>query len=346
MQKTKQSRFAIVAILIFSMMAMYGYMPIVRAASLTAASDTISDSDVSESNVTHVVEFTTGQDLTATYMIDITFPAEVDMTSADATCPANSTAATSSQTVTCTVDGGQSLTAGDYSVTVTGTDNPGTAGGYTVQIVTETDLSVEVENGSVRFYILDDVTVTAHVDASLTFGVAGVASTTDVNGATCSVDTTATTTDFGTLDDTAPVTVCQELTVTTNATAGFSVTVFQSQNLTSAGGDEIDAFVDGTPAGAQGWTGPAETLGDVTTYGHFGLTSEDASLLAGDTFGAAQYVGFTGSTPMEVMYHDGPADGSTADIGLTQVAYTAEISAMQEAGDYTSSLTYVATATY
>ncbi|MCK5416269.1 hypothetical protein KAI92_02480 [Candidatus Parcubacteria bacterium] len=346
MQKTKKSRFAIVAVLIFSMVAMYGYMPVARAASLTSVSDTISDSDVSVSNVTHTVAFTTGQALTQNYRIDVTFPDEVNMAVATSTCPASSTASIAGKVVTCTVDSGQTLATGAYTITVASTTNP-TAGGYTVQIVTETDAAVEVENGSARFYILDDVTVTAHVDASLTFTVDGLASTTVVNGVICSVDTASTSMDFETLDNTSSTTVCQQLTVVTNASGGYSVTVAQDHNLESAVNADIDEFANGSGGSvAAVWSSPTASLGSENTYGHFGLTSEDAVLAAGNTFGDALYVGFDESNAVEVMYHNGPANGAGEGVGLTQVAYTAEVSSLQEAGDYTNALTYVATAIY
>jgi hypothetical protein len=50
------------------------------------------------------------------------------------------------------------------------------------------------------------------------------------------------------------------------------------------------------------------------------------------------------TSPVEVFKHNGPADGTTQDIGKARVGYKVEISALQEAGsDYTATLTYVAT---
>jgi hypothetical protein len=46
------------------------------------------------------------------------------------------------------------------------------------------------------------------------------------------------------------------------------------------------------------------------------------------------------------MYSSGPADSLTDDIGSTSVAYSLEISALQESGDYSNTLTYVCTPTY
>jgi len=82
------------------------------------------------------------------------------------------------------------------------------------------------------------------------------------------------------------------------------------------------------------------------TYGHFGLTSDDSTLSDSDPFGASLYKGFNNTDPIEVMYNSGPADGLTTDVGTTTVAYTVEINAMQESGDYANTLTYVCTPTY
>jgi hypothetical protein len=49
---------------------------------------------------------------------------------------------------------------------------------------------------------------------------------------------------------------------------------------------------------------------------------------------------------MEVMYNGSPSDGSTQNVGLAKVAYRVQISALQEAGDYTNTLTYTVTPTY
>ena len=144
-----------------------------------------------------------------------------------------------------------------------------------------------------------------------------------------------------------PVIAGQSLAVTTNATNGFIVTVIQDQNLTSATGADIDKFKDGAATSVPtAWTAPLGTLGSEATYGHFGVTSEDATLTAGDEFGSQLYAGNL-ATAREVFMHNGPSDGTTANQGYTEVAYEVEITSLQEAGtDYTSTLTYVATPSF
>lgn len=354
--KNKTLKKSIVAIMIFSLVAMYGYMPIANAASLTNVSDLISDSDVSATGVTHTVSFTTGQPLALNYTIDITFPAEVTgILVGNVTCPSDASESVVGQVVTCTVV--TPLAAGDYSVVVANTVNTATAGDYMVEMVTQTNASVEIENGQMRFYIIDDVTMSAHVDPTLEFTIQGTSTGAVLIGAlTCTQNTTATTTDFGTLAPGSSETVCQELRVTTNATNGFTVTVEQDHELLNTTGDNINSFnnsPDNTGSTtAQAWAIPDGVLDVDYTYGHMGVTSNDTDLsgLGGynDFYnsGTANYAGLNSTDPMPVYHHDGPADGSTQDKGYIMVGYTAEINALQQAGDYQNTLTYIATATY
>jgi hypothetical protein len=133
------------------------------------------------------------------------------------------------------------------------------------------------------------------------------------------------------------------LNVVTNAAFGYSVTVVEDQNLTSSTGADIDVFKDGASSTPTAWTSPTNTLGNENTYGHLGVTSDDSVLSGGDEFGTQLFSGEFGS-PRQVMYHNAPADGVTAGVGSTTVAYKVEIGSLQEAGaDYTNTLTYVAT---
>lgn len=149
---------------------------------------------------------------------------------------------------------------------------------------------------------------------------------------------------FGTLAPGVAKVLGQRLNVTTNAAFGYSVTVVQDGNLRSSTGADIDLFSNGTELATPGpWVVPTNTLGSEATYGHIGVTSDDAVLSAGDEFGTQQFAG-NFANPRQVMYHNAPADGVTAGVGSTTVAYKVEIASLQEAGtDYTNTLTYVAT---
>ena len=107
---------------IFCLMLIYSVVPIVEAASLENASDTLSDSDVSAS-ATHTVTYTTNLDLSAGEYIDVTLPSDFGNITAEAniTCPANSTRslpAPVGKIARCTVDASQTLTAGSYTTTI------------------------------------------------------------------------------------------------------------------------------------------------------------------------------------------------------------------------------------
>lgn len=348
MEKTKSKK-TLVGILVFALMAMYGFFPQVgQATSYQSITDTISDSDLSASGVTHTIVASTTVDLQADEYVQIVFPGEFsNISNGNLTCPGSDvTASGTGNTVECHY--GSGLTAGNYTFTLTGTTNPSTGGGYKIRVYSRDSSDQELEKGTAMVAIVDDVVVTATVDATLTFDIDGTATSTSINGETTTGSSTYDTLAYGVLDVGTPSILGQNLKVTTNAAYGYTVTVEQDQNLTANNGADIDSFVDGEAASstAQAWQSPAGTLGDENTYGHFGLTSADSSLSGGDDYGNSLYKGFYGTDPIEVMYHDGPADGLTADIGSTTVAYAIEIAALQEAGDYTNTLTYICTPTY
>jgi len=205
------------------------------------------------------------------------------------------------------------------------------------------------DSADTRVAIIQDVSVTASVDTTLTFTVSGVAAGQPVNGdAVTTADiSTATSVPFGTLTVGTPSVMAQDLAVTTNASNGFVVTVSADQALSSATGADIDTFIDGaSTAVPAAWQSPAGTFGTENTYGHMGITSEDADLNS-DEFGSALYAGDYVASAREVFSHTGPADGGTANQGATRVGFKVEIDALQEAGnDYSATLTYVATPTF
>ena len=221
--------------------------------------------------------------------------------------------------------------------------NPSSAGSYVITVTAPSGNAA-----STRVAIIDDVVVTASVATNFTFTISGVASgQTNANGegGTTIVTTTATTIPWGDLSPGVTSTARQDLAVSTNARNGFTVTIWQDQNLLSETGSDIDIFQDGVNGSSAVWASPATTIDAEDTYGHEGITSEDASLSGGDTFGTALYDAIgTSTAPLEIFFHTGPANGITANKGATKIGFKIEISALQEAAtDYTQSLTYIAT---
>ncbi len=361
MHKTKRKVF-LVALVIFSLVTMSGALPMVstvKAASMDTAKDTISDSAPSVASSTHTIVVNLATALVADQYFSIDFGSFTGDVEANVSCPANTTASsTPNSEVGCEATGAVSSTT-DQTITVSGVTSPA-AGSYSVWVRTYQSNGTEIENAEVKVYIIDSVTVTARVNASLTFGVAAVDADQTVNTElTTTATTTATSIPFGTLDAASDAIAAQQLTVSTNASNGFTVTVQQDGELTSAAGATINSFdnnADGTGStSAHAWNTAAGTLGTDSTYGHLGVTSDDENLVsayaeqdfdADNHGGSAWYAGLNGTAALPVMHHDGPADGSTQNAGLARVAYRADITNLQEAGDYTSTLTYVCTPTY
>ena len=337
----------VVIALILSLLGVYGAVPITNAASITSAKDTLSDSDRSVA-ATHTITFTTGTALAATSYMEVTLPADFGNILGGITCPAGTTAATTTKTARCTSSGGTAT--GTYTIVIPNVQNPAAAGSQLITLATKTSGNVLIEQADLMVAIIDNVDVSATVSSTLTFEISPLAAGAAVNNATTSALGVAATTSlaFGTLVVNQPRILGQQLRVITNADNGYSVTVEQDQNLTSAANSDIDSFINGTTTAPAAWQAPAGTLDLEWTYGHMGITSQDATLSwgGGDPFGNNLWEGFATTTPIEVMYHTGPADGAADNIGLTRVAYQIEISSLQEAGDYYNTLTYIATPTY
>ncbi len=366
--KTKTNKKLIILGLIVTMFALYGVFPLpqgVKAVnSLKDASDTLSDSDMSATGVTHAISFETATQIDNNGYTLVTLHsdfADVGVVG-NITCSNGTAVSPGAKVARCTHDAGVVTASTTLTVTIADNTNPGTDGDRRVDIETYNSSGVLLDRIGVMVYVIDDVLMTATVDPILEFTILGVdAGAKTVNGINCSATTTATSTPFGTLVVNATSTVCQQLNVTTNSDDGYIVTVEQDQEMTSDSGSNINSFdnsADGTGSStaalAHTWVSPNNTLDEYNTYGHMGLTSDDSDLTTvggGDidfynSGGTAKYAGFNSTDTMIVMSHDGPSDGTTQDVGLTFVAYSAEIASLQEAGDYESTLTYIATPTY
>ena len=347
---------------------------IAEAASITSASDTLSNSAPSlVSN--HTITFTSPNGMAAGQTIRLTFPAQFtipalgvedfDITASGTEQTVSSAngsgvwgVSTSSQIITFTSPSNVGQASSTVFSIEIGTHATAGAAGDT-QIInpssTTTSYAIDIEgtmpdSGQVRVAIVDQVTVSASVDTSLTFTVSGVASGASVNSSptTTSTTTTSTALPFGTLGINVSKVVAHDLAVTTNASNGYTVTVQETGPLQSTTGATIDGFVNGSNTNTPtAWQGPSAVITDPATYGHWGITSDDATITARTfQFGSNQWVA-PSTSPIAIMGHNGPADGTTNGSGLTRIGYQAQISALQEAGDdYTTTLRYVATPTF
>lgn len=333
-----------------------------KAGTLTARKLTISDSRATQTSVTYDFAFTTSA-TTSIKQVDIqicdaasgTCNAPSGFSSGSPTLGSDNLAGTGRTTtaptanafrVVVTTPSTQSTQA--VTMSFTGATNPTTADTtYYARITTYSDTGSTVIDGpdAVAFGILTStsIAVSATVDPTLTFSIAGVASSGSVNSATTNITTTANTVPFSTLTSGSTKIGAHDITVTTNATSGYTTTVKATATppLVS-GSNNIDEFT-GTNATPTTWSSPAGSANSVNT-GFFGYTTNDATLGTGTaarfTTGAPKWAGTT-TSPLEVAYS---ATGVSSE--TTRVGWQAEVNALQAAGTYTGTVVLVTTPTY
>jgi len=247
----------------------------------------------------------------------------------------------------------------------------GIADTYVVAYETQDASSVTLDKATVRVAIIDAVTITAEVQATLSCEVAGVASgiNFDTLGGntygTAGFTTTATTIPFGILNANQASQSGQLIKVSTNGAHGFYFAVKHYEcnadgtpgTLCSATVDDIDVFQDGilqdnsTPAV---WAPPSGTAGTEQTYGHIGYGTTDLTLDdlgtggVADRFTGAKFAGLS-TTYEAILSHDGPANGAGTGgdtNGQGYVVYRVEISGLQPAGMYSGTVSYLCTGRY
>jgi len=191
-------------------------------------------------------------------------------------------------------------------------------------------------DGTYTKAIDDSSIVTATVPSSLTFTVAGVSSGAACanSGGNASVTTTSSTIPFGTYTGAATKIACQTLTVSTNATNGYVVTVEQNQVMTSGGGDTMKAF-SGTYGTPTTWATPP----GLGTESYFGFTTDDTDY---SNFQTAKYGSFAADeTPYNIAVETDPVADE-----VNVMSYQLEVTDLQESGIYTNNIMYVATAIF
>ncbi|MFA4931185.1 MAG: hypothetical protein WC570_04965, partial [Patescibacteria group bacterium] len=199
-----------------------------------------------------------------------------------------------------------------------------------------TGYEMKTANGNYQMIIDEGTTVTASVPSLLTFSIDGVAAGNACanSGGNASVTTTATTIPFGVYSGAQTKIACQTLTVSTNATDGYVVTVQQNQDLTSAGSDIIAKF-SGTYAVPIIWTNPPGS----GTNSYFGFTTDDTDYSA---FQSNKYSKFAANiTPYAIALGTQPVVDEA-----NVISYQLEVNNLQEAGIYTNTVMYIATAVY
>ncbi|MFC1646977.1 hypothetical protein ACFL1A_01705 [Patescibacteria group bacterium] len=236
--------------------------------------------------------------------------------------------------------------------TLTGVTNPSASNSSVyARIVSYDASSDQIDEATVAMAVLEanSIYVTASVESIFTFTVSAV-TVGSVNGASIDLtDTTANTIPFGVLTAGTPVIAAHDINIKSNANNGYVVTVEADATpplSDGATGNNIDEFT-GTNAAPTTWSEPAGSTKNVNT-GFFGYTTEDSVLGTGtaDRFTSAGGDKWAGTTtsPLEVIYN-AVAPGSGAG-ETTRLGWELEVNTYQPPGDYTGSVTLIATPTY
>lgn len=168
--------------------------------------------------------------------------------------------------------------------------------------------------------------------SNLTFTIEGLPSGTSTEGVVTDITTDPTSVSFNSIAAGNQTNAAQRLRVATNATEGYQLFVFESQDLLNGYGGRIDP-VTGTNASPTTWAAGCPGSQD----GCYGYHTGDDTLAGGSARFAADnsYAQFD-STPREVGYSATPTDGETIDM-----VYRVAVQDTQSSGTYQSGIAYV-----
>lgn len=230
--------------------------------------------------------------------------------------------------------------------------DPGIADIYDVAI---TFAGNSTNSGSGLVAVIAGVTVSVSVDESLTFTLSGVASSSCTQGGTATaITTTSTTVPFGSsgLSSETFYKGCHDVIVGTNASQGYTVSVQENRSLLS-GTDTIDDTLcdagDCTEVIAAGTT----TAWATATNNGFGYTCSGSQCNA--AFNSATEFSQFPCTGADAVCDAGagaetattPISHSTSTSAQTnRIVYKLSFDTVQPAGDYSNTITYIATPTF
>lgn len=174
----------------------------------------------------------------------------------------------------------------------------------------------------------------ATVAPSISFSVSGVSLGTLVAGVTTTIGTSANAISFATLPVGTAVVAAQTISVTTNATGGYTTTIFQDGNLRNS----INQIQPVSASNAS----PAAWPTGITTSA-FGYHTTATPLCTGTLtrFSSNNTYAAATTTPTEIACSTAPVTAAT-----TSIVYQLQIGNLQQAGTYSNTITYITTAVY
>jgi hypothetical protein len=169
--------------------------------------------------------------------------------------------------------------------------------------------------------------------AALTFGILGLDKNTSTAGIVTDATTTPTAVAFGSVPFNTDYEAAQRVSINTNATEGYQVLLKASSQLINSYNDPIPA-ISSSNASPAGWA--SACIGAAS--GCFGYHTTDATLGGGSTrFAPTDSYAAIATSPNEIMYSSIPTTGDTHDL-----VYKMKVTQNQPAGDYTTTLNYIA----
>ncbi|KKU58983.1 MAG: hypothetical protein UX82_C0030G0011 [Microgenomates group bacterium GW2011_GWE1_47_12] len=203
-----------------------------------------------------------------------------------------------------------------------------------------------------KIALIESVRVTATVDPTISFTIAGIDTATSACGATPDIDTTTGTNaplavPFGTMALNTFKDAAHNLTVSTNAVGGYVVTAVENDQL-SKDGLGVTTIPD-TDCDGEDCTITSGTEWNTATDNGFGYSLEnvDAASISfeydttGTTFRAKPFAILDTDTP-ETLF----SSTTVANAENAYVCYRLGVGATQAAGDYENQITYTATGTF
>lgn len=282
------------------------------------------------------------------------------------------TACTAGSTITVTIDSSPGIV---NPAPITSGHTQGTADAYPITITSRDGSDNTLDTVDVKVAPVEAVLVSATVDETLSFAVTAVSSSTSTCGQTTDITTTAYSIPWGTIAATSTFYEgSQQLTVSTNADAGYSVKIEENDQMgingttcdspTSATADETDSpacIKDSTCGSVSCSESSGRYWTDASTYPGLGIslanvdgtdaswlydsTSEPCTTTGGGTstnFCARQIADQQASeTKQTIMSNSGQVNSK--DI---YVCYRLAISGTQPPGYYFSVVKYTTTATF
>ena len=195
--------------------------------------------------------------------------------------------------------------------------------------------SSPVDNVTIDYIFTNGSTLTLTVDPTLTFSVNAVAAGQNCNGATSTQPSFATSIPFGYVTAAANQVVCQDLTASTNATNGYTITTrYTNKPINSISQTIADAPGSNTTPSA--FPAPGTEA--------YGYTTSDSTLNpangATNRFNSNLWAAMS-TTPAEVAFE------SAGDLSTTyRVGHQVGVSLTTKPGTYTTTIIYTCTPIY